>query len=64
MLVLARKKGESIVFDERIRVNILQIRGGTIRVGIEAPREINVRRGELARKKYCVSASTLKPTDS
>lgn len=48
MLVLTRKKKESIVIDGRITVTVIQVQGNTIRLGIEAPREISVRRQELA----------------
>ena len=47
MLVLTRKKDETIVLDGRITVKVLQVKGSTIRIGIDAPREIPVRRGEL-----------------
>ena len=47
MLVLTRKKDETIVLDGRITVKVLQVKGSTIRLGIDAPREIPVRRGEL-----------------
>ena len=47
MLVLTRKKDETIVLDGRITVKVLQVKGSTIRLGIEAPREVPVRRGEL-----------------
>jgi carbon storage regulator CsrA len=47
MLVLSRKEGESVVIDGEIVVTILEIRGSQIRLGIEAPREVPVLRGEL-----------------
>jgi carbon storage regulator len=47
MLVLARGTGQSVVLDDRITVTVLGARGGTVRLGIEAPREVGVRRGEL-----------------
>jgi len=47
MLVLTRKKDETIVLDGRITVKVLHVKGSTIRLGIEAPREVPVRRGEL-----------------
>ncbi len=49
MLVLARKPNESIVIDDRIRVTILGVRGRQVRLGIEAPKEVSVRREELAK---------------
>jgi carbon storage regulator len=47
MLVLSRKTGETVVLDGRITVKLLQIKGNTIRLGIEAPPEMTIRRGEL-----------------
>jgi carbon storage regulator len=47
MLVLSRKPGESIVIDDRIVITVVQIGGGRIRLGIEAPREVPVLRSEV-----------------
>lgn len=47
MLVLSRKLGESVVIQGRIAVKVLGIRGGTVRLGIEAPRDIAILRKEL-----------------
>ena len=48
MLVLSRKKNETIIIDGRIKVEILKIKGNTIRLGITAPRDMKVLRGELS----------------
>ena len=48
MLVLSRKESESVIINENIVITILRIAGGGVRIGIEAPREIPVRREELA----------------
>jgi carbon storage regulator len=47
MLVLSRKPGESIVIDDRIVITVVQIGGGRIRLGIEAPREVPILRSEV-----------------
>ena len=47
MLVLSRKKDQEILLGENIRLRVISIRGGTVRVGIEAPRSVNIKRGEL-----------------
>lgn len=47
MLVLTRKSKETIVIDGRITLEILQIQGDRIRVGIQAPADIKILRGEL-----------------
>jgi carbon storage regulator len=47
MLVLSRKEGERIVIDGQIVVTVLQVRGNQIRLGIDAPRDVPIRRSEL-----------------
>jgi len=47
MLVLSRKKDENIVIGDNIRVFIVDIRGDTVRLGIEAPEDIPVHRSEV-----------------
>ncbi|QDV50816.1 carbon storage regulator [Gimesia fumaroli] len=47
MLVLSRKLNESIHVGDQVVIRIIQMRGGKVRVGIEAPREIQVIRSEL-----------------
>jgi len=44
MLVLARKAGESILVGDSIRIVVVRISAGTVRIGIEAPREIDITR--------------------
>lgn len=48
VLVLARSEGQTVVLDDRIVVTVLDSRDGLVRLGIEAPRDVGVRRGELA----------------
>ena len=47
MLVLTRKVGESIVIGEGITVTIVDVKGDTVRVGVDAPREVKVQRSEV-----------------
>ena len=47
MLVLSRKKNESIVIDENIVITVVEIRGDKVRLGIEAPREVPIHRSEV-----------------
>ena len=47
MLVLSRKKNESIVVDDSIVITIVEIRGDKVRLGIEAPREVAIHRTEV-----------------
>lgn len=47
MLVVTRKTGETIVIEGDIIIQIIQIRGQKVRVGIDAPKSKKVQRGEL-----------------
>jgi carbon storage regulator len=47
MLVLTRRPGESIVVGENIVVTVIEIKGGQVRIGIDAPRDIDVYREEI-----------------
>lgn len=47
MLVLSRKKNESIVIGDNITVVVVEIRGDKVRLGIEAPTEVSVHRNEV-----------------
>jgi carbon storage regulator len=48
MLVLSRKLDESIIIGHEITVTVLEVRGNRIRLGIEAPQQVPVRRRELS----------------
>ena len=47
MLVLSRKKNESIVINNDITIVVVEIRGDKVRLGIEAPKEVPVHRREV-----------------
>jgi carbon storage regulator len=47
MLVLSRKKNESIVINDNITIVVVEIRGDKVRLGVEAPKEISVHRREV-----------------
>lgn len=47
MLVLSRKPGEKVVIGENVTITVLEA-GGRVRIGIEAPPEVRILRGELA----------------
>jgi len=47
MLVLSRKKNESIIINDDITIVVVEIRGDKVRLGIEAPKEIPVHRHEV-----------------
>jgi carbon storage regulator len=47
MLVLSRKKNESIVINHDITITVVEIRGDKVRLGIVAPKEVPVHRQEV-----------------
>ena len=47
MLVLTRKKGQSIVIDENIEITIIDVQGDQIRLGIDAPKSVSIHRKEI-----------------
>ena len=47
MLVLSRKKNESIVINDNVVVTVVEVRGDKVRIGIEAPRDVTVHRQEV-----------------
>jgi len=51
MLVLSRRQGEKIVIDGCITVVVSQLKGGRVRIAIEAPPEVSILRGELQSRR-------------
>ena len=47
MLILTRKSGEIITIGENIQIRVLSVKGGQVRIGIDAPREVSVNREEV-----------------
>jgi len=47
MLILSRRCGEAIVIDERVTITVLSIKGRQVRIGIDAPDDVNVHREEI-----------------
>jgi len=47
MLVLSRRVGDSIVIGDDVVVTVLEVKGDVVRVGVDAPRHVPVRRQEL-----------------
>ncbi len=63
MLVLSRKKDESIMIGDQIEIKILAVDGEQIKIGIVAPKTVKVHRSEVfeaiqAQNKEALSAST------
>jgi carbon storage regulator len=64
MLVLSRKKDESIVINDDITIVVVEIRGDKVRLGIEAPKEVPVHRREVFESIVEVPLSITAPLSS
>lgn len=58
MLVLTRKPSEQIVIGSDVIITVLKVEGNKVRIGIEAPQDVSIRRDELTKKQkpavsYC-----------
>lgn len=51
MLVLSRKELERIVVDERIIVTVVKLKSNRVSIGVDAPKDMAVRRGEVPPKE-------------
>jgi carbon storage regulator len=47
MLVLSRRVGEKIVIEPGIEISVVDVRGGKVRIGINAPIDVRILRGEV-----------------
>jgi carbon storage regulator len=47
MLVISRKKGESLLIGEDVEITIVKIENGTVKIAINAPKQITILRTEL-----------------
>ena len=63
MLVLTRKIQEQIHIGNNITISILKLKGNTVRIGIEAPRDIRVLRGELSTFDASFEIEMSEPSD-
>ena len=58
MLVLSRKENQELIIGDNIVVRVVRVEGGRVRLGIEAPAEVPIRREELASRS---PADTARP---
>lgn len=64
MLVLTRRSGESVMVGDEVVITVLEVRGDVIRLGIRAPRDIQVHREEIYRELQAANREAASPTDS
>ena len=63
MLVLTRRPGESIMIGDDVVVTVLDVRGDVVRVGIKAPRSVQVHREEVYRELQKANREAASPSD-
>lgn len=61
MLILTRRIGERLTIGDDITIKVLGVKGSTVRLGIDAPREVPVDREEIAERKRAESATAAAP---
>ncbi len=50
LLVLSRRRDQTLVIGDNVEVTVLEIKGGQVRLGINAPKAVSVHRGEIHAK--------------
>ena len=63
MLVLTRRAGESVMIGNDVIITVLEVRGEVIRLGIQAPRDVQVHREEVYRELQSANRAAASPTD-
>jgi carbon storage regulator CsrA len=58
MLILSRKPAEEILIGDEIKITLIRVRGNSVRIGIDAPRDVRVLRGEIEPRQ---AATTRRP---
>ena len=63
MLVLTRRAGESVMIGDDVVITVLEARGDVTRLGIQAPRDVQVHREEVYRELKEANQAAASPTD-
>jgi carbon storage regulator len=64
MLVLTRRAGESVMIGDDVVITVLEARGDVIRLGIQAPRDVQVHREEVYRELRDVNREAASPDEA
>lgn len=64
MLVLTRRAGESVMVGDDVVITVLEARGDVIRLGIQAPRDVQVHREEVYRELQEANRAAASPTEN
>ena len=48
MLILTRREGESVRIGDDITITVLRVKGSQVRLGVDAPKNVSVQRGEIS----------------
>ncbi len=63
MLILTRRVGESVMIGDDITLTVVEVRGDAIRLGIDAPRNVDVHREEVYRELKAANQRAASPSD-
>lgn len=63
MLVLTRRTGESLMVGDEVVVTVLEVRGDVVRLGIKAPRSVQVHREEVYRELQRANVEAASPSE-
>jgi len=64
MLILSRKRGETLLINDEIEVKIIDISGDKVKIGIHAPKDVKILRQELRQTMESNKASSSKMSPS
>jgi carbon storage regulator len=64
VLILTRRVGESIIVGDDVTVTVFEVRGDAVRIGVEAPRSIQVHRQEVYEELRRANEQASSPTES
>ena len=63
MLILTRRVGETLSIGDNIEVTVLGVRGGQVRIGVKAPRDVAVHREEIINRAEKTPAEPVRPEE-